>query len=201
MRVLSTRRIASSALCTALLLGAAVPVALAADAARDRANAAQDRANAAAPLPGADALMSQAKPLSDAAGLATSVNQLVEAVLKADNGQLPATEANRHRDAIKAAIDKVAATPVTPTTSAGSTNSASDDTMTPADLRAGRLADLDAEVEAMVAASVSGLPADIGPLVNNVLALVTSTIQTILGLVPGVVGGVTSTVPGVSTTP
>ncbi|MFD4522444.1 hypothetical protein ACFWP7_00600 [Streptomyces sp. NPDC058470] len=111
MRALPARRIASSALCATLLLGIAAPVAVAADSdsARGRTSA------AAAPVPGADALLAQVQSLADIGGVLKPVTDLLDAVLKADNGQLSADQAATLGQAVKDAIAKLtAAVPVTP---------------------------------------------------------------------------------------
>ena len=112
MRGLSVRRIASSALCGALLLGLAGPAAVAAETqpARDRVQAASQ-----APVPGADGLLAQVQSLGNLGAVLTPVTDLLNAVLKADNGQLSAEEATKLGDAVKAAIEKVsAAAPAAP---------------------------------------------------------------------------------------
>ncbi|MFD3311699.1 hypothetical protein [Streptomyces sp. NPDC058694] len=106
MPALPARRIAAPALCATLLLGIAGPAAVAADhdSTRDsRSIAAQ------APVPGADALLAQVKSLGDVGGVLKPVTDLLDAVLKADNGQLPAADAAKLADAVKAAIAKASA--------------------------------------------------------------------------------------------
>ncbi|WP_327695026.1 hypothetical protein [Streptomyces sp. NBC_00459] len=112
MRALPARRIASTALCATLLLGIGAPAALAADgdAARERGHAASR-----APVPNADALLAQVKSLGDLGGVLKPVTDLLAAVQKADNGQLPLDEATKLVDAVKAAIAAAtAAAPATP---------------------------------------------------------------------------------------
>ncbi|CCK29969.1 putative secreted protein [Streptomyces davaonensis JCM 4913] len=111
MRALPARRIAVSALSATLLLGIAGPAAVAADdSARERTHAASH-----APVPGADALLAQVKSLGDVGGVLSPVAELLNAVLKADNGQLPAADAQKLGQAVKDAIAKAtAAAPVAP---------------------------------------------------------------------------------------
>ncbi|MFE9765462.1 hypothetical protein ACFYPC_13175 [Streptomyces sp. NPDC005808] len=111
MRALPARRIASSALCATLLLGIAAPAAVAADS-----DSARGRTSAvAAPVPGADALLAQVQSLADIGGVLTPVTDLLNAVLKADNGQLSADQAATLGQAVKDAIAKLtAAAPVAP---------------------------------------------------------------------------------------
>jgi hypothetical protein len=106
MRALPARRIAAPALCATLLLGIAGPAAVAAD--HDSTRDARSIA-AEAPVPGADALLAQVKSLGDVGGVLTPVTDLLNAVLKADNGQLPAADAAKLADAVKAAIAKASA--------------------------------------------------------------------------------------------
>ncbi|MBC9725138.1 hypothetical protein [Streptomyces sp. TRM68367] len=105
----SGRRIATSALCAAFLLGVAAPTALADDAARDRARQ-------AAPAPDAATLQRQVQQVGHIGAVVPPVTALVDAVLKADNGRLSATEAARLGNSAKSAIAMVAAAAVTPAT-------------------------------------------------------------------------------------
>ncbi len=102
MRALPARRIASSALCAALLVGITGPVAMAADSARGHSHVAPD-----ARLPGADVRLVQIDELNW--GALTPVADLLNAVLRDDNGRLPADEARRLGDAAKAALAEAAA--------------------------------------------------------------------------------------------
>ncbi|MEE1766004.1 MULTISPECIES: hypothetical protein [unclassified Streptomyces] len=112
MRALSARRLAVPALCATLLLGVTAPAALAADAGttRDRAR------SAAAPVPGADALLVQLKGLGDLGGVLKPVTDLLDAVLKADNGQLSAEQVTELGKAVRDAIDKAKAKATAPET-------------------------------------------------------------------------------------
>ncbi|GAA2395941.1 hypothetical protein [Streptomyces coeruleofuscus] len=111
MCALPARRIASSALCAALLVGITGPVAMAADSARGHAHVAPD-----ARLPGADARLAQIAKLNG--GELTPVADLLNAVLDS-NGLLPPAEARKLGAEAKAALAEVAAkdarTPLTPT--------------------------------------------------------------------------------------
>lgn len=111
MRALPARRLAVPALCATLLLGVTAPAALATDAetARDHAR------SASAPVPGADALLAQLKGLGDLGGVLKPVTDLLDAALKADNGQLSAEQVAELGKAVRDAIDKAkAAAPATP---------------------------------------------------------------------------------------
>ncbi|MFF9620139.1 hypothetical protein [Streptomyces griseosporeus] len=96
MRPLPVRRIASTALCAALVLGIAAPTAAAADAAGERTRAASNT-----PVPGADTLLAQAGSLGALGTVLTPVTQLLDSVLKADDGQLSADQAGKLTDAVK----------------------------------------------------------------------------------------------------
>ncbi|MEU6093463.1 hypothetical protein [Streptomyces sp. NPDC047079] len=98
MRVLPARRFASSALCAMLLIGIAGPAAVAADHA-----SARGRVPAETSLP----------PNADV--LVRPVNDLLDAVLKANHGRLSADEATRLGKAVDDAIAKVSMTPPTQT--------------------------------------------------------------------------------------
>ncbi|MET7696678.1 hypothetical protein [Streptomyces sp. NPDC005485] len=128
MRVLPVRRLASSALCASLLLGIAGPAAMAADSDSTRA-----RTHAAAPVPGADALLAQVQSLGNIGAVLTPVTDLLNAALKADNGQLSADQATQLGQAVKDAIAKVtAAAPVTPPVALPQTPGTSTTSTTPA---------------------------------------------------------------------
>lgn len=102
MHALPVRRVASSALCAALLVGITGPAAMAADSARERSHAALPDA----PLPGSNALRAQVRKLNAFGDELTPVTDLLNAVLKADNGQLPPAEARKMGDAAKSALVK-----------------------------------------------------------------------------------------------
>ncbi|CAM5312827.1 hypothetical protein STAFG_1408 [Streptomyces afghaniensis 772] len=111
MCALPARRIASSALCAALLVGITGPVAMAADSARGHAHVAPDTR-----LPGADRRLAQIEKLNW--GELTPVADLLNAVLRS-NGRLPAAEARKLGAEAKAALaeaaGKDARTPATST--------------------------------------------------------------------------------------
>ncbi|WP_327345701.1 hypothetical protein [Streptomyces europaeiscabiei] len=110
MRVLPARRLAVSALCATLLLGVSAPAALAADV-----ESARDRARSAAPVPSVDSLQSQLKGLGALGGVLKPVTDLLDAVVKADNGRLSDDQAAKLGKAVQDAIAKAKAeAPVTP---------------------------------------------------------------------------------------
>ncbi|MFI8187412.1 hypothetical protein ACIF8T_01130 [Streptomyces sp. NPDC085946] len=126
---LPARRIATSALCAALLLGVTGPAAVAAD---DDPVRERTRAASQAPLPDADALLAQVAGLGELGGVLTPVAGLLTAVLKADDGRITPEAATELGSDVKDAIARATAAapttlPVT-TTPAGTTPT----TVTPA---------------------------------------------------------------------
>ncbi|MFH8441005.1 hypothetical protein ACH4D3_07195 [Streptomyces sp. NPDC018026] len=103
---LPARRIATSALCAGLLIGISGPAVMAADgdSVRERTHAASR-----APLPDAEELQSQVGSLAGLGGVLTPVTDMLGAVLKADNGQLSATDADKLSAAVKDALAKAEA--------------------------------------------------------------------------------------------
>ncbi|MFF5492235.1 hypothetical protein [Streptomyces aquilus] len=126
MRALPALRLASTTVTAALLFAITAPAAVAADheTKRERVEAA-----AKAPLPGADALLGQVQTLGNLGSLLAPVTDVLNTVLKADDGQVSPEQATQLLDAVKAAIAKITAaapvpvpeTPVTPTTPAPTT--------------------------------------------------------------------------------
>lgn len=93
MRGLPARRIASCALCAALLVAVAGPAAAA--------------SRGPVPVPHADALRPQVEALAELGGVLTPVTDLLNTVLKADNGQISAEQAAELGDAVKDATAKI----------------------------------------------------------------------------------------------
>lgn len=200
MRALPARRIASTALCATLLLGIGAQTALAADgdSARERGHAASQ-----APVPNADALLAQVKSLGDLGGVVKPVTDLTNAVLKADNGQLPLDEATKLTDAVKEAIAAASAaaqTPATPPVSLPTTPAVpatpalpvvstlpaplrdAEAVKVPLDIKANSLAALQKSVDALLEAVTSGDVANVVPAVTDVLTnLVGFVAATLLG--------------------
>jgi hypothetical protein len=127
MRALPARRIATSALCATLLLGVAAPAALAAD--RDSA---AGRTQASTPLPNAQALLGQVESLSGLGDVLGPVGVLVEAVLKADNGQLTPVQADELGDDAREAITRALAATVAKPATVPQTSATSNTPTTPA---------------------------------------------------------------------
>ncbi|ANP55155.1 hypothetical protein J2Z21_003350 [Streptomyces griseochromogenes] len=156
---LSVRRIASTALCAGLLAGVTGPAAVAADSGQERVQAASH-----APVPGADALLKQVTSLGNLGTVLTPVTNLLNAVLKADNGQLPADQAAQLVQAAKDAIAKVS----------GAAPATAEATQTPgvkvrADLTSDALAALIKALDALLKAVTSGDASQVVPAVNGVL--------------------------------
>lgn len=107
MRALPVRRIATTVLCASLLIGTAGPVI----AAESDTSHGSTQAAAREPVPDADKLLAQVKVLGNAGGVLTPVTDLLTAVLKADQGQLPAAEAKKLAAPVKDAITKAEALP------------------------------------------------------------------------------------------
>lgn len=181
MRALPARRIASSALCAALLVGIAGPAAMAADSTREHSHATSHDAR----LRGAEALLVQVRTYSG--GELTPVADLLTAVIEADNGQLPEAKAEKlgaaAKIAVSKAVAKASATSATPTASAPATG-----VLLPAPAqRPADLTDdgLDAVAEA-VDSLVESITADevdaVLPSVDDLLDLVKDLIDALIGV-------------------
>ena len=107
MRGLPARRIASTALCAAVLAGIGAPAALAADPAREHHRATAPRS----PLPAADALLDRVEGLGDLGGRLAPVDDLLAAVLTADRGTLTVLDAKKLGDAAKNALAQLTMPP------------------------------------------------------------------------------------------
>ncbi|MFF0185878.1 hypothetical protein [Streptomyces sp. NPDC005244] len=188
MRALPARRFATSALCATLLIGIAAPASMAADSDLPRGHS-----HAAAPVPGADALLAQTKTLADIGGVLAPVTALVDAALKADNGQLPADQATTLGQAAKDAIAKVAAAapvappaavppvalPAVPPVAKGAERPRA---LAAADVKADALTALQTAVDSLVKAVTSGDAASVVPAATAVVTgLVNFVVATVLG--------------------
>jgi hypothetical protein len=204
MPALSARRIASSVLCATLALGVAAPAALAADTVRDRTSE-------EAPVADAATLQTQVQQLGSIGTVVPPVTALMDAALKVEKGELPATEAAKLGDAAKAAIARAAtaaqanttasatpAAPVVPNAPSVSTNPASvslsptgttvrDSAKAAAETRQG-LEDLQSLVDALLTALTSGNPAALLPAITGLAQGLVSTITGLLGNLPGLPG-------------
>ncbi|MEU5255688.1 hypothetical protein [Streptomyces longwoodensis] len=204
MRRLPVRHVASTALCAALVIGIAGPAAAAVGTAREHAPAA-----AHAPVPGADELLAQVKSLGDLGTVLTPVTDLLAEALKSDSGQLTSAQATKLGDAIKDVIARITATNAaasatssTPSApSVAPSSSAADElpyTTLPfplgknahdraaahgkraADLTDEALADLQKQIDVLLAAVTSGNVTDVVPaatgLISRLVNLVTATL-------------------------
>ncbi|MFD7437192.1 hypothetical protein [Streptomyces sp. NPDC059861] len=102
MRGLPARRLASSALSAALVLGIAAPVAIAAD--HDSAPS-----RTSTPVPGADELLSQIDYLAGLDTAFTPITDLLDTVLAAEGGQLTESQASALEVSVQEAIEEVMA--------------------------------------------------------------------------------------------
>ncbi|WP_435974319.1 hypothetical protein [Streptomyces sp. Qhu_M48] len=121
MRPLATRRITALAISAVITLGTAGPAV----AGEHHPSTAADRA-ARAPLPDAAALLTQAEALGGLGSVTTPVTDLVKAALKADEGQIPATDAEALKAEIAAAVEQAKATAPAPLPDAPATPPATD---------------------------------------------------------------------------
>ncbi|MFI0034181.1 hypothetical protein ACH4NS_01625 [Streptomyces mutabilis] len=203
---LPARRIATTALTAGLLIGLSGPAVMAADgdSVRERTHAASR-----APLPDAEELQSQVGSLAGLGGVLTPVTDLLNAVLKADNGRLPAEEADELAAAVKEALAEAdaadaddAATPgtTTPGTStpaqppvvtapeagdpvtlpAPVTAQSGDGAQAATDLTAAAHAALQVRIDALLKATTSGTAAQVSPAVENVVTGVVNVVAATL---------------------
>ncbi|MGI5369886.1 hypothetical protein C9J60_09705 [Streptomyces sp. A244] len=185
---LPARRIATSALCATLLLGVTGPAAVAADSA-----SAPEHTHAAsrAPVPDADELLGQVESLGDLGGVLVPVADLLTAVLKAEDGQLPHSQAAKLSTSVQDAIDQATATATATTPGAASQSSplpqastlpapVEDDAGLPEDLTAEAMTALEKATEELLKAVTSGDAAQVTPAVNGVVAGIVNTVAATL---------------------
>ncbi|MET7324330.1 hypothetical protein [Streptomyces sp. NPDC005549] len=223
---LPARRIATSALCAGLLIGLSGPAVMAADgdSVRERAHAASH-----APLPDAAELQNQVGSLAGLGGVLTPVTDLLGAVLKADDGRLSATDADKLSAAVKDALAKADAadtdaddTATTPGTStpaqppaatapetgtdtpvtlpAPVTAQSDDGTAAASDLSAAAEAELQKRIDALVKASTSGTAEQVSPAVKELMTGIVNVVAaTMVG--NGLPAADLAGLPGVPTAP
>lgn len=210
---LPARRIATSALCAGLLIGLSGPAVMAADgdSVRERTHAASR-----APLPDADELQSQVGGLAGLGGVLTPVTDMLTAVLKADNGQLSAADAEKLSAAVEDALAKVEAadtdaddaavtapeagtdTPVTLPAPVTAQNE--DGTAAASDLSATAQAELQKQIDALVKATTSGTADQVSPAVEDVMTGIVNVVAaTMVG--SGLPAADLAGLPGVPTAP
>ncbi|WP_405777944.1 hypothetical protein [Streptomyces sp. NBC_00859] len=190
----------SSAVCGALALGIAGP---AAHAAAGGPRAARPVSAPAAPVPGAGKLLSQSKLLGEAGGVLAPVTDLLDAVLRAPAGRLPAADATKLADPVKGALARVTegalAAPAAPGIPGGVTGvSGAPSAPDPgAALKAKAAGDLQGKVDSLVEASTTGSSAEVAAAVQ---AVVTSQVNVLVATVLG--GGLpAANLPGLPTLP
>ncbi|MCM1941623.1 hypothetical protein NC239_25815 [Streptomyces sp. G3] len=210
---LPARRIATSALCAGLLIGLSGPAVMAADgdSVRERTHAASRT-----PLPDADELQSQVGSLAGLGGVLTPVTDMLTAVLKADNGQLSAADAEKLSAAVEDALAKVEAadtdaddaavtapeagtdTPVTLPAPVTAQNE--DGTAAASDLAATAQAELQKQIDALVKATTSGTADQVSPAVEDVMTGIVNVVAaTMVG--SGLPAADLAGLPGVPTAP
>ncbi|MFD9026095.1 hypothetical protein [Streptomyces parvulus] len=204
---LPARRIATTALCAGLLIGISGPAVMAADgeSVRERTHAASR-----APLPDMAELQSQVGSLAGLGGVLTPVTDMLDAVLKADDGRLSAADADKLSDAVKDALakaeaadadaddadtDDTATTPGTATPAqppavtapeAGdpvtlpAPVAAQDETAAGPDLTATAYADLRKQIDALVKATTAGNAEQVSPAVENVVTGIVNVVAATL---------------------
>ncbi|MFI0085732.1 hypothetical protein [Streptomyces bobili] len=174
MRGLPVRRTALTALCATLVLGIAAPTALAADgeATRERTHAVPS-----APLTGADALLARARVLDEVQPVLTPVTDLLDTSLGSGGDRIGADRARRLGAAAEEALTEVtkAAAPTGTPPSAGTRaqNRA-------ADVTDDVLADVQKQVDALLAAATSG---DVGQILSSATSLVNGLTDMVTSLV------------------
>ncbi|MDF3297583.1 hypothetical protein [Streptomyces tropicalis] len=154
MRGLPARRVASTALCAALLVGVTGTVAVAGDAFRDREQGAAPGAS----VPGANELLSEVQSRPELHGELAPVSDLLTAALTADHGRLSPARAEKLGAAAKAAPARAAR--------AHADRAADPASDTPAALQKA--------IDALVAAATSG---DAGQVTTAINALLTGVVD------------------------
>ncbi|MER7402563.1 hypothetical protein ABT373_08720 [Streptomyces sp. NPDC000070] len=199
---LPARPIATSALCATLLLGITGSAAVAADSASAPEGT---HAESRAPVPDADELLDQVKALSDLGGVLTPAADLLTAVLKEDDGQLPPSQAAKLGTGVKDAIAQAteagpanvttpdatqqkspaadSPAPDSPVSNAGTLPApAGDRAEVPERLAAEAMAALDKATDELLKAVTSDDSAEVTPAVNGVVARLVDVIAaTMLG--------------------
>ncbi|MGW1170074.1 hypothetical protein [Streptomyces sp. NPDC002550] len=171
MGVPPVRRIASIALSAVLLAGVAGPAAFAADSAPEHT-----RTVAQAPVPGADKVLTQVNGLGHFGTVLEPVRTLLNAVLKADKGQLSADQATKLVQAAKDAVAKAAAAAPATTTSTGG------DAEAPADKVKDAQATLNKALDTLQKAATDGDGDQVTGASHGVLSGLLGLLASLLGL-------------------
>ncbi|MDG9716769.1 hypothetical protein [Streptomyces sp. DH24] len=174
---LPARRLATTTLSAFLLLGVTGPAAVAAGSDTSSRPAAVSQA----PVADAKALLAQTRSLGDMSHTLKPATDLLEAVLKADNGRLTPQESAKHADAVKDAITKAGA--AAPAGIPATTLPAPATAKAPApDLKATSLNELQKSVDSLLKSATSGDSGQVQPGVTGVLSsLVNFVTATLLG--------------------
>lgn len=188
MRPLASSRLTALAISAVITLGMAGPAV--ADESRP-SRAATDSAHA--PLPDATALLAQTEALGNMGAVTAPVTELLTAVLKADDGQVPAADAEALKAKIKAAVDAAKGTvpaplPETPAVEAPAVAAPVAPLATgakaaaPADIVTDALATVEKAVAGLLAAVTSGEATGVVTQVTATLtSLVNLAVATVLG--------------------
>ncbi|MCF2130728.1 hypothetical protein L1I79_30515 [Strepomyces sp. STD 3.1] len=204
---LPARRIATTALCAGLLIGLSGPAVMAADgeSARERTHAVSQE-----PLPDMAELQSQVAGLAGLGGVLTPVTDLLNAVLKADDGRLTAADADQFAAAVKDALAKADAADADADDAAASDTVNLPGTTTPAqppavtapqagnpvtlpapvvaedqtaaapDLAATAYADLQKRIDALVKATTAGNAEQVSPAIDEVMTGISNVVAATL---------------------
>ncbi|MER6181414.1 hypothetical protein [Streptomyces sp. NPDC001652] len=199
MRAPSARRLASAAVTATLLIGITAPAAVAVDT-ESKSERVEEAAKA--PLPGVDGLLAQVQTLGNLGSVLAPVIDVLNAVLKADDGQVSPEQATQLLDAVKAAIAKVTAAapapvplPTDPPATTTPTDAlplpvpalplpadkSADDAKAPsADAVGDALATLQTAVGDLLAAATSGDPTKVVPAATKVVSSLLNAIVALL---------------------
>ncbi|MET8676709.1 hypothetical protein ABZW18_03670 [Streptomyces sp. NPDC004647] len=164
----------ASIACGALLCVSGGAAVAAADNAPARS--ADVKAALKAPVPNSEALERQNEALGELNGALQPVHELLSAVLKAPDGKLSATEAARHANAAKKALEELKA--AAPQSADGVNGSAGSNQATEQaqQLQVKTIEDLLAAINALLAAIATGDPAAIAAALQDVIDAVTDLI-------------------------
>ncbi|MDT9688514.1 hypothetical protein Q5762_09135 [Streptomyces sp. P9(2023)] len=191
MRPLALSRITALAISAVITLGTAGP-ALADEHHPSRISA----PTALAPLPDAAALLKQADALGNMSSVTTTVTDLLEAVLKADGGQIPAADAAALKDKITAAVDAAKGTVPAPLPEAPAAEAPA--VQTPAEAPAVQAPAVQAPTLPVATGGAKAAKAAPADIVTDALATVEKAVAGLLAAVTS--GGATGVVPQVTAT-
>ncbi|QES42885.1 hypothetical protein DEJ49_19500 [Streptomyces venezuelae] len=187
MRALPVRRLATTTLCAALLLGTAGPaLASVGDASRDQARTAPRAPAAPDPL-------AQVQQLINIEGVLKAVSELLTAVLKAPGNKLSPEDVKKHTEALKKALEAAAKPPAKGATEAvpKTATEAVPKTVTgvaaradkaPLDPKADAVAALQKAVDALLKAATAG---DIKAVAAQVPTILTGVVNFLVASITG----------------